>query len=68
MQNLAHKHQLSLPKKGDVLVDHKYVFEIGGKTKTKKQIAKLDHAFVVKDDIEVGFQKNIPLWLFGFIY
>lgn len=68
MQNLAYNHELSLPAKGDVLVDNTYLFEIGGKNKSKKQIAQLENAFVVKDDIEVGFQNSIPLWLFGFLY
>jgi predicted AAA+ superfamily ATPase len=68
MQNLAHDHQLSLPEKGDVLVDDTYLFEIGGKNKTKKQIAQANHAFIVNDDMEIGFQNNIPLWLFGFLY
>ena len=44
----------------------KYTFEIGGKT--KKQIEGISNAFVVKDDIEIGFDKTIPLWLFGFLY
>lgn len=68
MQNLAHNYVLSLPEKGDVLVDNTYLFEIGGKNKSKKQIAHLENAFVVNDDIEVGFQNSIPLWLFGFLY
>lgn len=68
MQNLAHNHELSLPGKGDILVDNTYLFEIGGKNKSKKQIAQLENAFVVKDGIEVGFQNSIPLWLFGFLY
>jgi len=68
MQNLAHKHSLSLPEKGDVLVDNKFLFEIGGKNKSRKQIVREKNAFVVHDDIEVGFQNNIPLWLFGFLY
>jgi predicted AAA+ superfamily ATPase len=68
MQNIAHNHVLSLPDKGDVLVDNTYVFEIGGKKKSKKQIAHIENAFVVNDDIEIGFQNSIPLWLFGFLY
>ena len=68
MQNLAHNHVLSLPEKGDVLVDNKYLFEIGGRNKTKKQIADTENAFVVNDAIEIGFQNSIPLWLFGFLY
>lgn len=68
MQNLAHHHLLSLPNKGDVLVDNTYLFEIGGKNKTKKQIAHVENAFIVNDGIEIGFQNSIPLWLFGFLY
>jgi predicted AAA+ superfamily ATPase len=68
MQNLAHNHSLTLPEKGDVLVDDMYLFEIGGKNKSKKQIAHLPNTFVVNDDIEVGFQNSIPLWLFGLLY
>jgi predicted AAA+ superfamily ATPase len=55
-------------KKTDFIVNNKYSFEIGGKNKTKKQIIDLENAFVVKDDIEIGFENQIPLWLFGFLY
>lgn len=68
MQHLAKAHQLSLPQKGDVLVDDTYVFEIGGKSKSKMQITGLTHAYIVHDDLEVGFQNSIPLWLFGLLY
>jgi hypothetical protein len=50
------------------LVDNTYLFEIGGKNKTKKQIAHTENTFVVQDNIEIGFQNSIPLWLFGFLY
>lgn len=46
----------------------KYTFEVGGKNKTQKQIAGVSDAFVVKDDIEIGYQNVIPLWLFGLMY
>ena len=55
------------PKKGDFFVNG-YIFEIGGKNKTKKQIKEIENSFVVKDDIEIGSNKIIPLWLFGFLY
>jgi len=61
-------HQLSIPKKGDFLVDDKYLFEIGGKNKSFKQIKDIANSFVVADDIEIGFGNKIPLWLFGFLY
>jgi hypothetical protein len=46
----------------------KYTFEIGGNTKKKKQIEGISNALLVKDDIEIGFDKTIPLWLFGFLH
>ncbi|HLR37881.1 MAG TPA: hypothetical protein VK084_07540 [Chitinophagaceae bacterium] len=46
----------------------KYTFEVGGKGKTSKQIKDIPHAFIVADDIEIGYRNKIPLWLFGFLY
>ncbi|MFA5917678.1 MAG: AAA family ATPase [Candidatus Gracilibacteria bacterium] len=56
---------------GDFLInigENKYIFEVGGKNKTKKQIKNLSNSFVVSDDIIFGSQNKIPLYLFGFIY
>jgi hypothetical protein len=55
-------------KSADFYVSNKYSFEIGGQSKTRKQIKGLPNSFVVKDDIEVGYENVIPLWLFGFLY
>ena len=60
--------EINLSDESDFIVDKKYTFEIGGKNKTKKQIAKLENAFVAKDSVEIGFGNNIPVWLFGFMY
>lgn len=68
IQNMPIEYQLSLPQKGDVLVKNKYLFEIGGKNKSTKQIQGQQKAFVVRDDIETGTRNIIPLWLFGFQY
>ena len=59
---------VSIPNKGDFLVDEKYLFEIGGKNKSFKQIKDIENSFVVADDIEIGYANKIPLWLFGFLY
>lgn len=59
---------LSIPKEGDFLVEDKYLFEIGGKNKSFKQIKDIPHSYVVADEIEIGFGNKIPLWLFGFLY
>jgi len=59
---------ITVPTRGDFLVEGKFLFEIGGKAKKRTQIKQAQRAFVVRDDIEVGFDKDIPLWLFGFLY
>lgn len=61
-------HEINLSDKADFIIDKKYTFEIGGKSKTKKQIANLENAYVAKDNIEIGFGNAIPVWLFGFMY
>jgi predicted AAA+ superfamily ATPase len=43
-------------------------FEIGGKSKEQKQIQTVEHGFVVKDNLEIGFSNIIPLWHFGLMY
>lgn len=65
---LAPKHKLTEPPAGDFLVDEKYLLEVGGKSKSFKQIANIPDSFVVADDEETGFGSRIPMWLFGFLY
>lgn len=65
---LAPKHKLTEPPAGDFLVDEKYLLEVGGKSKSFKQIANIPDSFVVADDEETGFGNRIPMWLFGFLY
>jgi predicted AAA+ superfamily ATPase len=43
-------------------------FEVGGKSKMQKQIEGLKNAYIVKDDIEYGYQNILPLWAFGLNY
>ncbi len=68
LQHTGFLNHVSLPDKGDFLLNDTYLFEVGGKNKKQKQITDIDHAFVVKDDIETGARNIIPLWLFGLIY
>ena len=67
MTNLTYQHALSYPKSGDFLVDQRHVFEVGGPNKSGKQIAGTA-GFLAIDQIEIGYQNRIPLWLFGFLY
>ena len=65
---LALNHSLIMPQAGDVLVDNRLLFEIGGQKKTYRQINNIENSYIVADDIETGVGNKIPLWLFGFLY
>jgi predicted AAA+ superfamily ATPase len=54
-------------EKGDFNIGN-MTFEVGGKSKTQKQIEGLKNAYIVKDDIEYGYKNVIPLWAFGLAY
>lgn len=62
------QHQITYAEQGDFKVDDKYIFEVGGKNKTQLQLKDLPNAYTVIDDITIGSQNRIPLWLFGFLY
>ena len=61
-------HQLSMPAKGDIVADGRWLFEVGGKKKGFSQIKGVEESFVVADDMEIGYGNKIPLWLFGMMY
>ncbi len=42
--------------------------EIGGRSKSKKQIEGISDAYILKDGIEVGADNVIPLYLAGMFY
>ncbi len=68
LSQVSVNHKITIPPKGDFLVDGKQTFEIGGQNKTAKQVQGLKNAYIVKDNIEYGSGKNLPLWLLGFLY
>jgi predicted AAA+ superfamily ATPase len=59
---------ISLSKDGDFMVEGKYIFEVGGRNKGFDQIKDVENSHLALDEIEIGFGKKIPLWLFGFLY
>lgn len=65
---VSQAHKLQYPPQGDFLVDHTYLFEIGGKGKGFAQIRNLPDSYIAADEIEIGFGNKIPLWLFGMLY
>lgn len=60
-------YQVHFSSIGDYQVDD-YHFEIGGKNKTTKQLKNQNNAFVLADDLIIGSEKIIPLYLMGLLY
>ena len=65
---LGYTHQVEYNKRGDYLIDHKYVFEIGGKAKDGKQVANMENAYIASDECDYPIGNKLPLWLFGLMY
>ncbi|MFZ1237588.1 MAG: AAA family ATPase [Prevotella sp.] len=59
---------VTMPQKGDFLVSGKYLFEVGGSSKSFDQIRNEPNSFLAIDDIELGTSNRIPLWMFGLLY
>jgi predicted AAA+ superfamily ATPase len=68
LNQLSYGQTVEYPNNGDFWVDKKYLFEIGGKGKSNKQIKGTNNAYIASDHIEYGFGNKIPLWMFGFLY
>lgn len=62
------RHKVTYSTQIDFTLDETYNFEIGGKNKTKKQLAGVENGYLALDNIELGFGNEIPLWLFGLLY
>ena len=54
-------------KQGDYKIEN-FTFEIGGKNKTRKQIAGIENAVIVKDDTVTAVKGMLPLLFLGFLY
>ncbi|MBT3423490.1 MAG: AAA family ATPase [Bacteroidetes bacterium] len=68
MNQISVDNKVTAPKAGDFFVQDLYTFEVGGKSKTQKQIAGIENAYTVIADIEFGQGNRIPLWMFGLLY
>ncbi|MFC6102539.1 hypothetical protein SAMN05661044_05657, partial [Olivibacter domesticus] len=67
LNQLRVKYDVIASTIGDFQVGDR-IFEIGGKTKTQKQLQNTNKGYLVKDDIESGFLNTIPLWQLGMTY
>lgn len=67
LSQLSVNHNVCYANQGDFRVgDH--TFEVGGRSKSNKQIQEIKNAYIAADDIQIGHNNKIPLWLFGFLY
>jgi len=53
-------------RQGDFICEG-VTFEVGGKSKSKRQIKGVDDGLLLKDDILTGDKHALPLWLLGFL-
>lgn len=68
LSQLSAVARVTLPTKGDFLVNDTWTFEVGGKGKGARQIEGIPHAFVVRDEVEHASGHHLPLWMFGMLY
>lgn len=61
-------HKIHLAEKGDFVVNEKWIFEVGGKNKSNKQVSGVKNVYLAVDDIEYAYSNTVPLWVFGFLY
>lgn len=68
LNQLSAFHEVLLPATGDFFVDRKYLFEVGGRTKTFEQIKDIPDSYLAVDATEIGHHNRIPLWMVGLLY
>lgn len=68
VNQLRQGHALEYPQTGDVLVDGKWLFEIGGRKKSISQIKDIPDSYLAVADTEIGRGNRIPIWMFGLLY
>lgn len=67
VNTISSQYLINTSNQGDFIVEDKFTFEVGGASKTQKQLAGLKDSYLIMDDIEFGSRNKIPLWLFGFL-
>ena len=61
-------HQVSMPARGDLLIDQQYTIEIGGPGKSFHQIANMPNPILILDTKEKGYKDTLPMWMLGLFY
>jgi len=60
--------EVTLANYTNFTVNEKYTFKVGSQSKKDKKIIGAENSYFAVDNIECGFENNIPLWLFGMLY
>lgn len=68
INQLSQGHEVRYPAIGDFLIDRRYLFEVGGKSKNFGQIKDIEDSYLAIDHTEIGHKNRIPLWMFGLLY
>ena len=68
LNQVGYRRTVEYPETTDFIIDRKWLFEIGGKGKSGKQLPATEAGYILADDLEIGLGRKIPLWLFGFLY
>lgn len=68
LNQVGYRRIVEYPETTDFIIDRKWLFEIGGKGKSGKQLPATEAGYILADDLEIGLGRKIPLWLFGFLY
>lgn len=68
LNQLGNRYEVHATDQGDFLVEEKFYFEVGGRSKSFHQLGGVETGYVAADDLEVGAGKKIPLWMFGLLY
>ncbi len=68
MNALSTTEEVHTPLKGDFMINHTDIAEVGGKNKNFKQIYDMPNSYLIKDGIAVGGTDVMPLWCLGLLY
>lgn len=68
LHQLSESLRVQYSRYADFLVDGRYTFEIGGATKTPRQLKGIPESYLALDNLSQGTGRRIPLWMFGFLY
>ena len=68
LNQLKKDHDIKLTASGDFLVDDQHIFKMYSADRKQKPAKDDGNSYIIADDIEIGSDRRIPVWLLGFLY